>query len=151
MSDAAGPAVAATGLESSTDLVKNLLLGAHATAASLAAIGTNRELTVDEWLILDALGNADGLSMSTLSRRTLASGASLTRAVDKLVTASLVYRAPSATDRRKVEVRISELGRERHAEMSDEVRALDSTLRSLMGADADIVADVLGRIGVNLG
>jgi DNA-binding MarR family transcriptional regulator len=151
MSDAVGPALAAAGADSSTDLVKTLLLGAHATSASLAAIGARRELSIDEWLILDALDSADGLAMSTLSRRTLASGASLTRAVDRLVTASLVYRAPSATDRRKVEVRISELGRVRHAEMRADVRALDTSLRSLLGANAETVVDVLRRIAAAAG
>ena len=151
MSDAAGPAPAATIVEPSTDLVKNLLLGAHAASAALAAIGLRHDLTVDDWLILDALDSADGLAMSEISRQTMASGASLTRAVDRLVTGSLVYRAPSAVDRRKVEVRISDLGRERHTAMRDEVRALDTALHTLF--DAALGTDpvgVLGRVATDI-
>lgn len=143
MSDAAAPAPVT---EATADLVKNLLLGAQATTAALAAIGARHDLTVDDWLILDALDSADGLAMSEISHQTIVSGASLTRAVDRLVTGSLVYRAPSAVDRRKVEVRISTLGRERHAAMSAEVQELDASLRSLLGSEADSVVAVLGQV-----
>ncbi|MBM7369494.1 MarR family transcriptional regulator [Gordonia hydrophobica] len=145
MSDTVG-AVHTSAVGASTDLVKHLLLGAQATSAALTAIGARHDLTVDEWLILDALDSADGIAMSAISQQTLASGASLTRAVDRLVTSSLVYRAPSAVDRRKVEVRISALGRERHAAMRSEVQALDLALRSILAADADSVTAALAQV-----
>lgn len=150
MSDAAGSAPAATIADASTDLVKNLLLGAQAASAALAAIATRHDLTVDDWLILDALDAADGLAMSEISRQTLASGASLTRAVDRLVTRSLVYRTPGAVDRRKVEVRISTLGRERHAAMRDEVHVLDAALHALLDTAGTEPAAVLGRVASDI-
>ncbi|MGB3697626.1 MAG: MarR family transcriptional regulator [Gordonia sp. (in: high G+C Gram-positive bacteria)] len=128
----------------STELVTNLLLGAHATTAAVAALGARLDLSVDEWLILDALHRADGVSMSEVSARTLASGASLTRAVDRLVSRSLVYRSPSATDRRKVVVRISDLGRDLHARMAAEVAGLETALRS--GLPSDGVDDLLAAL-----
>lgn len=147
MSDSTAPAPASVATVVSTDLIKNLLLGAQATTAALAAIGSQYDLSVDEWLILDGLESSDGATMSEVSVSTLASGASLTRAVDRLVTRSLVYRTPSATDRRKVEVRISDLGSDLHARMRGEVSELETALRSSFDVvGADELTAALGRL-----
>ena len=147
MSDATAPAPVSVATVASTELIKNLLLGAQATTAAITAIGAQYDLTVDEWLILDGLDSSDGATMSEVSVSTLASGASLTRAVDRLVTRSLVYRTPSATDRRKVEVRISDLGRDLHAQMRRQVSELETSLRSALDvAGADQLTAALGEL-----
>lgn len=147
MSDATAPAPVSAVTTASTELIKNLLLGAQATTAAITAIGAQYDLTVDEWLILDGLDSSDGATMSEVSVSTLASGASLTRAVDRLVTRSLVYRTPSATDRRKVEVRISDLGRDLHAQMRRQVSELETSLRSALDvAGADQLTAALGEL-----
>ena len=77
------------------------------------------------------------------------SGASLTRAVDRLVTRSLVYRTPSLTDRRKVDVRISDAGRDLHAVVSAELADLTAELDAAMteeALDPRAVAAVLNRL-----
>lgn len=147
MSDATAPAPVSAVTTASTELIKNLLLGAQATTAAITAIGAQYDLTVDEWLILDGLDSSDGATMSEVSVSTLASGASLTRAVDRLVTRSLVYRTPSATDRRKVEVRISDLGRDLHAQMRCQVSELETSLRSALDvAGTDQLTAALGEL-----
>ncbi|NLG45709.1 MarR family transcriptional regulator [Gordonia sp. (in: high G+C Gram-positive bacteria)] len=147
MSDATAPAPVSVATVASTELIKNLLLGAQATTAAITAIGAQYDLTVDEWLILDGLDSSDGATMSEVSVSTLASGASLTRAVDRLVTRSLVYRTPSATDRRKVEVRISDLGRDLHAQMRRQVSELETSLRSALDvAGTDQLTAALGEL-----
>lgn len=67
MSDSTAPAPASVATVVSTDLIKNLLLGAQATTAALAAIGSQYDLSVDEWLILDGLESSDGATMSEVS------------------------------------------------------------------------------------
>lgn len=125
-------------------LLKALVLHGHRLQNAVSAVGAAHELTADEWLILDALSTHDGLSMSQVSALTLSSGASLTRAVDRLVTRSLLYRTPSLTDRRKVEVRISDLGRSLHGEMTAELAEMDRSLHSaLADVDADAVVALL--------
>ena len=64
------------------------------------------------------------------------SGASLTRAVDRLVTRSLVYRTPSLTDRRKVDVRSSDLGRDLHGVVTADLADLTAELDAAMAEEA---------------
>lgn len=121
-------------------VLKALLLHGHRLQVAASAVGGAFGLTADEWLILDALSAAEGLFMSEVSARSLSSGASLTRAVDRLVTRSLVYRSPSLVDRRKVHVHLSDLGRSVHAEMTAELAALDDDLRAAL-ADVEVDAE----------
>lgn len=126
-------------------LLKALVLYGDRVRTAVSAVGAEHGLPADEWLILDALSAHDGLSMSQVSALTLSSGASLTRAVDRLASRSLLYRTPSVTDRRKVEVRISDLGRALHAEMTDGLDGLEAGLRTAL-ADAEMDADAVAAV-----
>lgn len=133
----------------SDELLKALVLQGHRLHGAVSAVGAAHQLTADEWLILDALHSHDGLTMSQISALTPPSGASLTRAVDRLVTRSLVYRTPSLTDRRKVDVRISDAGRDLHAVVSAELADLTAELDAAMAEDAldpGAFAAVLNRL-----
>lgn len=90
--------------------------------------------TLDEWMVLDAIRRNDGSAMSQISAASGCSGASLTRAVDKLVTGSLVYREASQVDRRKVEVFISDRGRDAHRELRGHLRDLDEQVEKMTSA-----------------
>ncbi|GAA3966048.1 MarR family winged helix-turn-helix transcriptional regulator [Gordonia caeni] len=134
-----------TAITAPAGLLKALVLHGHRLQNAVSAVGAAHELTADEWLILDALSTHDGLSMSQVSALTLSSGASLTRAVDRLVTRSLLYRTPSLTDRRKVEVRISDLGRSLHGQMTNELAEMDRALHSDL-ADAEVDPDAVAAL-----
>lgn len=131
------------------ELLKSMVLQGHRLHSAVSAVGATHQLTADEWLILDALHSHDGLPMSEISALTPPSGASLTRAVDRLVSRSLVYRTPSLTDRRKVEVRISDLGRDLHAAMTADLADLTAELDTAMAKaalDPVAFAAVLNRL-----
>lgn len=85
-------------------------------------------LALEEWLVLDALSEHDGLSMSGLAANTLASNATLSRHVDSLATRSLVFREVAFEDRRRILVHLSRRGRELHgtltARLIDEERQI---------------------------
>lgn len=133
----------------SDELLKLLVLQGHRLHSAVSAAGATHQLTADEWLILDALHSHDGLPMSQISALTPPSGASLTRAVDRLVSRSLVYRTPSLTDRRKVEVRISDLGRNLHVAMTADLTDLTTELDAAMAEaalDPVAFAAVLGSL-----
>lgn len=133
----------------SDELLKALVLQGHRLHSAVSAVGAAHQLTADEWLILDALHSYDGLTMSQISALTPPSGASLTRAVDRLVNRSLVYRTPSLTDRRKVDVRISDLGWDQHAVVSAELADLTAELDTAMAEEAldpGAFAAVLNRL-----
>lgn len=140
------PADSTASTDAAPVLLKALVLRGNDLEAAARTAGAAQELSADEWLILDALAVADGLSMSALSTQTLSSGASLTRAMDRLVGRSLVYRSPSVRDRRRVEVRISATGRDLHAKMGGRLGGIEASLRSALaqaGVDPDAVAAAL--------
>jgi DNA-binding MarR family transcriptional regulator len=77
-------------------------------ADALAAEG----VSVEHWRILRALSDGHGHSMSDLAEAVLMPHPTLTKAVDRLVDAALVYRRQDVIDRRRVAVYLSDLGRD---------------------------------------
>lgn len=76
-------------------------------AAGLAAEG----VTIEQGRILRALSDGHGHSMSDLAEAVLMPHPTLTKAVDRLVDDALVYRRQDTSDRRRVAVYLSDLGR----------------------------------------
>lgn len=74
-------------------------------------------LRIEDWRVLDHLAETGPDTMSTLAEATAITGPTLTRTVDKLVSLAMVYRAASATDRRKVVVNLSARGLAAHSRM----------------------------------
>lgn len=106
-------------------------------------------LSLDEWMVLDAILRNDGSAMSRISAVSGCSGASLTRAVDKLVTGSLVYREASQVDRRKVEVFISDRGRAMHRELQAHLGELDERVEkatSASGISREALVELCGAL-----
>lgn len=135
---------------SSAELIVALVKSTEAVIGELTTTLRAFDLSPDDWLILDALAGSrttdpTALSMTELSQCAMASGATLTRVVDALVSRALVYRDASASDRRKVEVHLSALGSELHATALVEVERLESDVRSAAG-EAAVLLSSLRRI-----
>lgn len=134
----------------SGSIVTVLLQATKTTLAALTAIGAEFDLTPDEWLILDALTHHDELSMAGLSQQGLASGATLTRAVDRLASKALVYREASATDRRKIHVHLSVRGVALHEQMRPQVLQMEEEVeRMLQHSGLPALAELDLRAGRN--
>lgn len=80
------------------------------------------DLTLDDWLVLEALGASPGLTMAELRARTLTAAPTLTRVVDRLVARAAVFREVDADDRRKVRVNLSKRGAALHSRLVAAVR-----------------------------
>jgi len=93
------------------DLRESVLAGRRA-ARRAAEVVAHAGCTVDEWLVLDALGRRPGVTMSELRAATVTDKATLGRRVDALVTRALVYREVDAFDRRVIRVHLSSRGRD---------------------------------------
>ncbi|GAA3531787.1 MarR family transcriptional regulator [Nonomuraea rosea] len=78
----------------------------------LAAVLAGEDVTVEQWRILRALTDGRGHSMGELAEAVLMPHPTLTKAVDRLIDRALVYRGPSAGDRRRVAVFVSDRGAE---------------------------------------
>lgn len=111
-------------------LAQTLLKSSKIVLAELAKAASDKEITPDEWFVLDALAVSGQHSMAELASFSLSSGATLTRTIDNLVSRALVYREVSSTDRRKVEVHISDYGLLLHADLQPRIDDLEARLRS---------------------
>lgn len=76
----------------------------------LAGALSGEDLTVEQWRILRALADGRGHSMGDLATAVLMPHPTLTKAVDRLIDRALVYRGPSAGDRRRVAVFLADRG-----------------------------------------
>ncbi|WP_219461885.1 MarR family winged helix-turn-helix transcriptional regulator [Nonomuraea rhizosphaerae] len=102
--------MATTGLGSS--LAYLLSSAERSVNRGLAAALQGEDLTVEQWRILRALADGRGHSMGDLAAAVLMPHPTLTKAVDRLIDRALVYRGPSAGDRRRVAVFLADRGAE---------------------------------------
>ena len=68
------------------------------------------ELTVDDWLILDAIAKHGGITMSRIAEETVLPAATLSRLVDRLTDEALLYRKANPFDRSQIQVYVSQRG-----------------------------------------
>jgi DNA-binding MarR family transcriptional regulator len=109
---------------------------------SLAGAG----LTVDQWRVLDLLADGEGHPMSEIAGTIVVPGPTVTKIVDKLVDAAVVYRLVDARDRRRVLALISEDGAALHRRLAPLVERVESEAFGVLGADAPVLMRLLSRL-----
>lgn len=121
---------------------------ARAMAAAESPILERSGMSMWEYVVLDALADATAISQTELSRRTRRDPTRLGHLLDALSDRGLVERTRS-TDRRRVSVSMSAAGRQLHAEIKAQIRAMeDSFLRSAVGDGGGSTARaLLSRLG----
>jgi DNA-binding MarR family transcriptional regulator len=92
-------------------MLRETVLAARRATRDASAVLSSEGASLDEWMILDVLGDEDGLTMSQLRASLLVDKATLGRRVDGLVTRALVYREVDGVDRRVIRVHLSSRGR----------------------------------------
>lgn len=90
--------------------LRKAIVDARRLTSILAPVLRSKDLTLEEWLILDVLADSDGLSMHEIAAATLASNATLSRHVDSLVNRALLFRKVAFEDRRRILIFLSERG-----------------------------------------
>ena len=108
-------------------------------------------ITYPQYLILNALGEEDGLTIGAIAGRLFLESSTVTPPVQRLEKAGLVARHRSATDERQVEVHLTPAGRAllqqsnclgetlmaRSGMKPDQLEALNKRIRDLRGALSD--------------
>lgn len=122
-----------------TALTRALTRAARAVTARVEQVLGADGLTVDQWLVIEALEAAAGLSMAELATETMITGPTLTRVVDRLVSTATVYREVDTADRRRVRVYLSSRGRAAYRRISAKVEEVESELLERVPAPADVV------------
>lgn len=100
-------------------------------------------LSLDQWLVLEALAEEHGQAMAELAARTSVTGPTLTRVVDKLVSTATVYREVDPDDRRRVRVYLSPRGRSLHKRVAVKVAEVE---HDLLGETGSRTLDLLYRL-----
>ncbi len=125
-----------------------LLAQAHREVqTSLSRVLSAYDLPVEQWRVLTALSDREGLTISALSERVSLNISALSKIVDRMVSRSLVSRRRDSADNRRVIVFITDFGLEIVAQKAPEVDALWSDLTAQLGPeDADAFTRILRRL-----
>ncbi|PRX46593.1 DNA-binding MarR family transcriptional regulator [Prauserella shujinwangii] len=127
-------------------LSSSLARAARAVTARVEQVLRSENVTFDQWLVLDALAAEGGLTMSELTARTLATGPTLTRVVDRLVTVAAAYREVDLDDRRRVRVHLSTRGRAQHARLAGRVAEVEEEMLGSLSRTGPLFT-ALDRLG----
>jgi DNA-binding MarR family transcriptional regulator len=100
-------------------------------AAALEAAGSNLE----QWRILSLLADGRGHTMTEVAEHALLPGPTLTKVVDRMVTANLVHRRVDESDRRRVLALLTRRGRTAYRSIARAVAREQEDLTALLGAD----------------
>jgi DNA-binding MarR family transcriptional regulator len=113
-----------------SSLLEALTVAQRDAARRVAAVLAPEGFTVEQWRILRALGDGAGHAMGELATALRIPGPTLTRLVDGLVDASLVYRRQATDDRRRLGVHLARAGRARLERLDALVAAQEDALRA---------------------
>jgi MarR family transcriptional regulator for hemolysin len=104
------------------------------------------------WLILTALKQGRWTAQLDLARSLAIESPTLTRHLDNLEQRGLVARRPSESDRRAVQVELTEAGEEAHQRMLSAVIAFNRRLQAGLSRDElERFEGVLDRLAQNVG
>jgi DNA-binding MarR family transcriptional regulator len=104
------------------------------------------KLTVDQWRVLDLLAGGHGHPMSVIGAYIAVPGATLTKLADRLVDAALVYRVVDESDRRRVLVHLSALGREAHERLRPQVDRIEADILAPLGEHSTTLVTLLNSL-----
>jgi DNA-binding MarR family transcriptional regulator len=116
-----------------SDLERRLTLG-------LTLALSEENVTLDQWRILEVLARLGSPTMGELAEASGMANATLSRTVDSLEDTASAFRLPTATDRRRITVHLSDRGVGLLTRIREIVAVWESATEQRLGAD---VAEVL--------
>lgn len=140
---AAGPAADAGNFVD--DYLLYLLARAnHLVNARFYAHLKSRGVSLPEWRVLVTLAGAEGIGVSELAQIVLLKQPTLTKVLDGMQRSGLIERRPSAADRRKVEIRLTDKARPMVAELKQEATVHEASVLAGYGpGEAALLKTVL--------
>ncbi|HXV93613.1 MAG TPA: MarR family transcriptional regulator [Pseudonocardia sp.] len=122
-------------------------LAEHRVSRLMEAVLAPAGLTLDQWRVLGLLADGAGHPMSEVAAHARVPAPTLTKIVDRLVDAALVYRRADEIDRRRVLVFLSEHGRVTHERLAPRVARIDEAIVGELGTrDAARLGQLLERL-----
>lgn len=105
---------------------------------------------IDQWRILSLLVAQGGCPMNVVADHAMLLPPKLSKLVDRMVSANLVLRRADDNDRRRVLIVASQRGRQALAEWEAASVEIQQQYREILGADADVLDDLLRRLAHGL-
>ncbi|MBW0115179.1 MarR family winged helix-turn-helix transcriptional regulator [Pseudonocardia abyssalis] len=105
---------------------------------------------IDQWRILSLLAERGGCPMNAVADHALLLAPKLSKLVDRMVSANLVLRRTDEHDRRRVLIAVTPRGRQALAAWDAASAAVRQEFRDLLGPDAALLDDLLGRLAHGL-
>ena len=126
-----------------------VLMKAHRTLARHAKRSIEAlDMCLSDFAILEALFHKGPQAVSQLGRRIDLTSGSMTTAIDRLETRSLVARADHATDRRAWVIHLTPEGEALIAKVfAGHAQAMERAMRGLSKAERATLTDLLRRLG----
>ncbi|MFT4032620.1 MAG: MarR family transcriptional regulator [Siphonobacter sp.] len=109
------------------------------------------DLTVDQWVLLDHVFHYPGISQNILAEMTAKDNPTVTRILDLLAKKGLVERRISEDDRRKLNIHLTEAGKEKfHAAFPVVAEVRQIGWANLSDQDFDDLVRILDTIYTNI-
>lgn len=142
--------MAAAPERSTPDPLRLLSLVERAVTARLDDALRAQGADIDQWRILSLLAERGGCPMHVVADHALLLAPKLSKLVDRMVSANLVLRRPDEHDRRRVLVAVTPRGRQALAGWDAASAAVQQEFRDIVGPDAALLDDLLGRLAHGL-
>jgi len=124
--------------ESAPDLAHQLSRAERLLSGRMSALLANEHCTLEEWRVLKILSDGQGHIMTEIADFAMLPAPTLTKLMDRMVSAGLVYRRADDQDRRRVLAYLAERGRARCDRAAALLAAAEAELAVRLGDTGDL-------------
>lgn len=132
------------------DLAQQLSRVERLLSGRMAALLEGEHCSLEEWRVLKILADGQGHIMTEVADFAMLPAPTLTKLMDRMVSAGLVYRRADDRDRRRVLAYLAERGRARYERAAAALAAAEAELAARFG-DAAALSRQLARLAEALG
>lgn len=139
-----------TPTEPARDLAHQLSRAERLLSGWMSALLQREQCTLEEWRVLKILSDGQGHTMTEIAEFALLPAPTLSKLMDRMVSAVLVYRRADDQDRRRVLAYLAEDGRTRYERAAARLAAAEAELARQLGGTGELtswlirLADILG-------
>jgi DNA-binding MarR family transcriptional regulator len=127
-----------TPTEPARDLAHQLTRAERLLSGWTSALLEAEHCTLEEWRVLKILADGHGHTMTEIADFALLPAPTLTKLMDRMVSAALVYRRADDRDRRRVLAYLAEHGRARYERAAARLTAAEAELAARLGGTGDL-------------
>jgi DNA-binding MarR family transcriptional regulator len=124
--------------EPSRDLAHQLSRAERLLSGRMSALLENEQCTLEEWRVLTILSDGQGHIMTEIADFAMVPAPTLTKLMDRMVSAGLVYRRADDRDRRRVLAYLADRGHALYEHAAAVIAAAEGELAARLGDTIDL-------------